>query len=54
MRSLTDGIDPATAARRLMLNRLATLAEGERKLIVERVRAVVAVFQEAATQLGRP
>jgi DNA invertase Pin-like site-specific DNA recombinase len=43
VRSISDGIDPATATRRLMLNMLATLAEYELELIVERVRAGVVV-----------
>ncbi|ROQ30954.1 DNA invertase Pin-like site-specific DNA recombinase [Frondihabitans sp. PhB188] len=54
VRSSSDGIDPATATGRLMLNMLATLAEYERELIVERVRAGVAVAQEAGTRFGRP
>jgi DNA invertase Pin-like site-specific DNA recombinase len=37
-----------------MLNMLAILAEYERKLILECVRAGVAVAQEAGTQFGRP
>ena len=54
VQSISDGIDPATPTGRLMLNMLATLAEYERELIVERVRAGVAVAQEAGTQFGRP
>jgi DNA invertase Pin-like site-specific DNA recombinase len=54
VRSLSDGIDPATPTGRLMLNMLATLAEYERELIIERVRAGVAVAQEAGTRFGRP
>lgn len=54
VRSISDGIDPATPTGRLMLNMLATLAEYERELIVERVRAGVAVAQEAGTRFGRP
>jgi DNA invertase Pin-like site-specific DNA recombinase len=54
VRSISDGIDPATATGRLMLNMLATLAEYERELIVERVRAGVAVAQAAGTRFGRP
>ena len=45
VRSIADGIDPATTNGRLMLNMLATLAEYERELIVERVNAAIA--QEA-------
>jgi DNA invertase Pin-like site-specific DNA recombinase len=54
VRSISDGIDPANATGRLMLNMLATLAEYERELIVERVRAGVAVAQEAGAKFGRP
>ena len=54
VRSISDDIDPATPTGRLMLNMLATLAEYERELIVERVRAGVAVAQEAGTKFGRP
>jgi DNA invertase Pin-like site-specific DNA recombinase len=54
VRSICDGIDPATATGRLMLNMLATLAEYERELIVERVRAGVTVAQSAGTKFGRP
>lgn len=39
VRSISDGIDPPTSTGRLMLNMLATLAEYERELIVERVNA---------------
>jgi predicted site-specific integrase-resolvase len=39
VRSISDGIDPATSTGQLMLNMLATLAEYERELIVERVNA---------------
>lgn len=52
--SISDRIDPATATGQLMLNMLATLAEYERELIVERVLAGVAVAQEAGTPFGRP
>ena len=37
IRSIQDGIDPATTSGRLMLNMLATLAEYERELITEPV-----------------
>lgn len=37
-----------------MLNLLATLAEYERELIVERVRAGVTSAQEAGAKFGRP
>jgi len=42
LRSISDGIDPATSSGWLMLNMLATLAEYERELIVERVNAGIA------------
>jgi DNA invertase Pin-like site-specific DNA recombinase len=54
VRSISDGIDPATSTGRPMLNMLATLAEYERELIVERVNAGIAVAREAGTQFGRP
>jgi hypothetical protein len=42
LRSVSDGIDPATNKGRLMLNMLATLADYERELITERVNARIA------------
>jgi DNA invertase Pin-like site-specific DNA recombinase len=54
VRSIADGIDPATATGRLMLNMLATLAEYERELIVERVRAGIAAARTNGTRFGRP
>lgn len=54
VRSISDGIDPATSTGRLMLNMLATLAEYERELIVERVTAGIAVARENGTRFGRP
>ena len=54
VRSISDGIDPATSTGRLMLNMLATLAEYERELIVERVNAGIAVSRAAGTRFGRP
>lgn len=44
----------ATSTGRLMLTMLATLAEYEHELIVERVRAGAAVAPETGTKLGRP
>jgi DNA invertase Pin-like site-specific DNA recombinase len=41
LRSLVDGIDPSTLSGRLQLGLFATLAEYERELINERVRAGV-------------
>lgn len=54
VRSVSDGIDPATSTGRLMLNMLATLAEYERELIVERVNAGIAVARQNGTKFGRP
>lgn len=54
MRSIADGIDPATATGRMMLNMLATLAEYERELIVERVNAGIAAARPNGTRFGRP
>lgn len=54
VRSISDGIDPATTNGRLMLNMLATLAEYERELIVERVNAGIAAARTAGTRFGRP
>ncbi|WP_299169040.1 recombinase family protein [uncultured Arthrobacter sp.] len=54
IRSLSDGIDPATSTGRLMLNMLATLAEYERELITERVNAGIAAAKQNGTRFGRP
>jgi len=54
LRSISDGIDPATSSGRLMLNMLATLAEYERELIVERVNAGIAAARQNGTRFGRP
>lgn len=54
VRSVQDGIDPATSSGRLMLNMLATLAEYERELITERVNAGIAAARAAGTRFGRP
>lgn len=54
VRSISDGIDPATSTGRLMLNMLATLAEYERELIVERVTAGIAAARQNGTRFGRP
>ena len=54
VRSVSDGIDPTTSTGRLMLNMLATLAEYERELIVERVTAGIAAARQNGTRLGRP
>lgn len=54
VRSISDGIDPTTPTGRLMLNMLATLAEYERELIVERVNAGIAAARKNGTRFGRP
>lgn len=54
VKSLSDRIDPATSTGRLMLNMLATPAEYERELIVERVKAGVAAAKQNGTRFGRP
>ncbi len=54
VRSVSDGIDPATSTGRLMLNMLATLAEYERELIVERANAGIAAARQNGTKFGRP
>lgn len=54
LRSVSDGIDPATTTGRLMLNMLATLAEYERELITERVNAGIVAAKASGTRFGRP
>lgn len=54
VRSVSDGIDPSTSTGRLMLNMLATLAEYERELIIERVNAGIAAARQNGTRFGRP
>lgn len=54
VRSISDGIDPVTSTGRMMLNMLATLAEYERELIVERVNAGIAAARDSGTRFGRP
>ncbi len=54
LRSVSDGIDPSTSTGRMMLNLLATLAEYERELIVERVNAGIAAARQNGTRFGRP
>lgn len=54
VRSISDGIDPTTSTGRLMLNMLATLAEYERELIIERVNAGIAAARQNGTRFGRP
>ncbi|TDX81574.1 DNA invertase Pin-like site-specific DNA recombinase [Rathayibacter sp. PhB151] len=52
--SIPDGIDSSTSTGRLMLNMLATLAECERELIVERVNAGIAAARASGTRFGSP
>ena len=54
VRSISDGIDPTTSTGRLMLNMLATLAEYERELILERINAGIAAAKQNGTRFGRP
>jgi DNA invertase Pin-like site-specific DNA recombinase len=54
LRSVSDGIDPATSTDRLMLNMLATLADYERELITEHVNAGIAAAKANGTRFGRP
>lgn len=54
VRSISDGIDPTTSTGRMMLNMLASLAEYERELIVERVNAGIAAARQSGTRFGRP
>jgi DNA invertase Pin-like site-specific DNA recombinase len=54
VRSIADGIDPATSTGRLMLNMLATVAEYERELIVERVNAGIAAARLVGWELTGP
>lgn len=54
VRSISDGMDPATSTGRLMLNMLATLAEYERELIIDGVNAGIAVARQNGTRFGRP
>ncbi len=54
LRSVSDAIDPSTTAGRMMLNMLATLAEYERELIIERVNAGITAARDRGTRFGRP
>lgn len=54
VRSIADGIDPTTAAGRLMLHLLSSLAEYERELITERVRSGVTAAKDRGVKFGRP
>lgn len=52
--SLRDNIDLSTPAGRLMFQIIGAMAEFERALIVERVRAGLAVARAKGKRLGRP
>ncbi|GAC1367955.1 MAG: hypothetical protein NVS2B15_08780 [Pseudarthrobacter sp.] len=54
LRSVSDGIDPATSTGRMVMNMLATLAEYERELIIERVNVGIAGARDSGTRFGRP
>lgn len=53
LRSLVDGIDPSAASGRLQLGLFATLAEYERELINERVRAGVMAAKARGVKFGQ-
>lgn len=54
VRSLSEGIDPFTPNRRLMLNLMATFAKYERELIREPMRAGVEAGRARGVRFGRP
>lgn len=53
LRSLVDGIHPSNAAGRMQLALFATLAEYERELINERVRAGVVAAKARGVRFGQ-
>jgi DNA invertase Pin-like site-specific DNA recombinase len=53
LRSLLDGIDPSNAAGRMQLALFATMAEYERELINERVRAGVMAAKARGVRFGQ-
>lgn len=53
LRSLVDGIDPSTPTGRLQLGLFATLAEYERELINERVRAGIMAAKARGVRFGQ-
>ena len=53
LRSLVDGVDPSTPQGRLQLGLFATLAEYERELINERIRAGVAAAKARGVKFGK-
>jgi DNA invertase Pin-like site-specific DNA recombinase len=52
--SLSDNLDLSTASGRLMFNIIGAMAEFERELIQERVRAGIRNARAKGTRLGRP
>jgi DNA invertase Pin-like site-specific DNA recombinase len=52
--STSDGIDSSTAAGRMMIGVLGSLAEYERELIKERTALKRAASRNNGTQFGRP
>jgi len=52
--SVTDGIDSSTAAGRMMIGVLGSLAEYERELIQERTALKRAASRATGTKFGRP
>lgn len=54
LHSIMDGVDPSTSHGRLQLALFASLAEYERELINERVRAGVMAAQARGVQFGKP
>lgn len=54
IRSLSDGIDSTTVLGRMQINLLTTLAEYERELNAERVKAGIAAAKARGTRFGRP
>lgn len=54
LHSIMDGVDPSTSHGRLQLALFASLAQYERELINERVRAGVMAAQARGVQFGKP
>jgi DNA invertase Pin-like site-specific DNA recombinase len=54
LQSLVDQVDPSTPQGRLQMGLFAVLAEYERELINERVRAGIAAAQARGVRFGRP
>lgn len=54
IRSISDNIDPSTAAGSMLLGVLASLSEYERLLVRERVQAGIDAARARGVRLGRP